>query len=192
MRVLREIIITLILGILIFVFLRLTVQSYKVEGMSMMDGIQHGQYLLVNKAVYFLRLPQRGEVIVFHPPQRPEAQYIKRVIALPNEMVEVKNGKVFVNGTPLIEPYIKESPKYTVLPEKIPPGHYFVLGDNRNHSQDSHQGWTVPSDQIIGKAWISLWPPQKWGLIEHYPFTGAQIIESPELSVVWQRACPIE
>lgn len=157
-----------------------------------MPGIQHGQYLLVNKAVYFFRLPQRGEVIVFHPPQHPEAQYIKRVIALPNEMVEVKNGKVFVNGTPITEPYIMESPKYTVPLEKIPPGHYFVLGDNRNHSQDSHQGWTVPSDQIVGKAWITLWPPQKWGLIKHYPFTRAQIMKLPELNVVWQRTCPVE
>lgn len=175
MKVLKEIITTLILAILIFAFLRFTVQSFKVEGESMKPGIHHGQYLLVNKTTYFFRPPQRGEIIVFHSPYNPKADYIKRVIALPGDSVEIRNNKVFVNGTALTEPYIAEPPHYTIPPKEILPDRYFVLGDNRNHSQDSHNGWTVGRDQIIGKAWITLWPPQKWGLIKHYPLSSAQV-----------------
>ena len=78
-------------------------------------------------------------------------------------------GSVYVNGSPLDEPYIKESPKYTFPQYDIPENNYFVLGDNRNKANDSHAGWTVPHQNIIGKAWFSIWPPDKWGLVAHHP-----------------------
>ena len=74
-----------------------------------------------------------------------------------------------INGSPLDEPYIKDQPNYSLGPQKIPENNYFVLGDNRNNSNDSHNGWTVPRENIIGKSWLSIWPPRQWGLVTNYP-----------------------
>ena len=135
----------------------------------MEPNFYEGERLLVNKVVYHFTEPKRGDVIILHPPLAPEAVYIKRVIALPGDSIEVKNGSVYVNGTKLSEPYIKEPPAYTFHLTEIPENEYFVLGDNRNIANDSHNGWTVPKENIIGKAWLSIWPPDKWGLTAHYP-----------------------
>ena len=78
-------------------------------------------------------------------------------------------GVVYVNGSPLDEPYIKNSPNYTLDEEKIPDNKYFVLGDNRGNSNDSHSGWLVPRQNIVGKAWLSIWPPNKWEAVPDYP-----------------------
>jgi len=129
---------------------------------------QEGERLLVNKVVYHFHEPERGDVIILHPPLNPEAVYIKRLIALPGDTVEVKTGAVYVNGSKLDEPYIKEPPTYTFHQKKIPENEYFVLADNRNNANDSHKGWTVPRQNIIGKAWLSFWPPGEWGLVPRY------------------------
>lgn len=186
MKLFKEILISFVLALLIFACIRLTVQSFKVEGISMMPGIQDGQYLLVNKATYFFRDPKQGEVIVFRSPKQPKTDYIKRVIALPGDEVEIVDGNVIVNGITLNEPYVSEAPLYSLPQTQVPEDNYFVLGDNRNHSQDSHAGWTVPRDHIVGKAWFTLWPPRQWGAIEHYPFTIAQIPQQSLLYVAWQ------
>ena len=100
---------------------------------------------------------------------------IKRIIGLPGDSIEIREGKVFINGNPLDEPYIKEPIEYEYPLQEIPENDYFVLGDNRNLSNDSHKGWTVPSDNIIGKVWITYWPPPQWKAIEHYnPVTSNQ------------------
>ena len=83
--------------------------------------------------------------------------------------MEVRDGTVYINGTQLDEPYIKEPPRYSLKPWLIPDDEYFVLGDNRNISEDSHNGWTVPRQNIIGKDWLSIWPPGEWGLAPNYP-----------------------
>ena len=93
---------------------------------------------------------------------------------MPGEYVEIRGGKVYINAPngdvfPLDEPYVTEQPKTTFRGEKIPAGEYFVLGDNRNNSGDSGEGWTVPRSNIIGKAWLSIWPPGQWGLAPSYP-----------------------
>ena len=165
---LREVLITLILALVIFLLLHATVQSFVVVGSSMEPNFQDGERLVTNKLVYKLHQPERGEVIVFHPPNNQRADYIKRIIALPSDSVEVKNGAVYINGTKLNESYIKEPPAYTLTERKIPENEYFVLGDNRNNSNDSHNGWTVPRQNIIGKAWLTFWPPKEWGLVHHY------------------------
>ena len=166
---LRETLITLILAVVIFFTLQITVQSFVVVGSSMEPGLHQRQRLLINKVAYTFHEPERGDVIVFEPANNRRADYIKRIIALPGDTVEVKMGTVYVNGSQLYEPYIKDPPKYTIHQEKIPLNNYFVLGDNRNNSNDSHNGWTVPHQNIIGKAWLSIWPPGEWGLAANYP-----------------------
>jgi signal peptidase I len=166
---LREIAITLVLAIVIFLLLQATVQSFVIDGSSMQPNFQDGERLIVNKLVYKLRQPERGEVIVFHPPNNQQADYIKRVIALPSETVAVKDGVVYINDRPLDEPYqLNGSPQYTFPELRVPSNEYFVLGDNRNNSNDSHNGWTVPRKNIMGKAWLLIWPSSEWGVIPDY------------------------
>lgn len=170
MKALREIGITILIAVAIFALLRVTVQAYTVQYSCMLPNIEEGEWLMVSKASYFFSDPKRGDVIVFNPPVSSQYPYIKRVIGLPGETVEVRDGKVFINGIPLIEEYIKEPPNYTMAPKVIPEGEYFVLGDNRNNANDSHAGWTVPRENIIGKAWFIYWPPDKWGPVKQYSY----------------------
>ena len=165
---LREILVTLVLAIAIFLLFQFTIQSFIVVGSSMQPNLQEGQRLIISKVVYNLHEPERGDVIVFHRPDDHPADFIKRIIALPGETVEVKEGAVYINGRQLDEPYIKHLPRYTFQPKEIPEDEYFVLGDNRNNSNDSHYGWTVPGQEIIGKAWLSIWPPGHWGVAANY------------------------
>jgi len=145
---------------------------------------------MVSKATYFFHEPQRGDIIVLRSPQN-NSDLIKRIIALPGDTVEIRDDTVFINGTPLVEPYYLEPPHYIVPPQEIPNGNYFVLGDNRNNSSDSHRGWTVPRKNIVGKAWITYWPPYRWDTIEHYKLNAnkqaAEIIE-PDLAM--KALCP--
>jgi len=165
----RDLIVTVILTIIIFFLVQSTIQVSIVNGSSMEPSLQHGQRLIVNKAVYFFHEPESGDIVIFHPPDNPKSDpFIKRVIGVPGDTVEIKAGVVYVNGSPLDEPYVKQPPDYTFTAEKIPENNYFVLGDNRNNSNDSHNGWTVPENNIIGKAWLSIWPPREWGVIPNY------------------------
>ena len=165
----RELLITLGLAVAIFLLLQTTIQSSIVLGSSMEPSLNDGQRLIVNKAVYHFRDPQRGDVVIFHSPSSYKTDYIKRVIGLPGDTIEIRSGTVSVNGSPLDESYIKASPNYSYGPFVVPEDNYFVLGDNRNNSNDSHTGWTVPEQSIIGKAWLSIWPPGEWGTVRAYP-----------------------
>jgi len=176
----REIVGLILLAVVIFLLLQIIVPRFEVVGSSMEPSLHDGQRLLINKAVYFFREPEAGEVVVFQAPKNPRAEYIKRIIAEPGDVVEVKEGVVYVNGSPLDEPYIKDEPGYTLSPEEIPENNYFVLGDNRNNSNDSHNGWTVPRENIVGKAWLSIWPPGQWGLVTNYPLTAQLTNSIPE------------
>ena len=166
MRVfLREIRGPILLAVLIFLLLPATIPLFFFVGSSMEPTLHDGQRLLTNKVVYLFHEPEMGDVIVFEPPNKQQPDYIKRIIALPGDTVEIKTGVVYVNDSPLDEPYIKDQPKYTLQPQEILEDNYFVLGDNRNNSNDSHRGWTVPHQDIVGKAWLSIWPPSRWGVI---------------------------
>ncbi len=170
MRVLiREIVGLVLLAVVILLLLQVVAPRFTVVGSSMEPSLHDGQRFVINKAVYFFREPEAGEVIVFKAPKNPRDEYIKRIVALPGDTVEIKMGVVYVNGSPLDEPYIKDQPSYTLQAKKVPENEYFVLGDNRNNSNDSHKGWTVPQQNIVGKAWLAIWPPSQWGLVTSYP-----------------------
>ena len=166
----RELILTLILALAIFFLLQTTVQTYVVFGSSMEPNLHTGDRLIINKIVYHLHDPERGDVIILHPPNRPrdKSPFIKRIIALPGDTVEIKDGAVYVNDRRLTEPYIMEPLDYVLRPYNVPENEYFVLGDNRNISDDSHSGWTVSRQDIVGKAWLAIWPLDKWGVVADY------------------------
>jgi len=142
---------------------------------SMEPTLQIDDRLIVDKVTYRLRNPERGDVIVFNPTDTLKQQkfkdaFIKRVIGLPGETVEVAGGRVFINGKPLQESYIDEEPSYQWGPREVPEGQYLVLGDNRNNSYDSHYWGFVPRDRIIGRAIVRFWPPQRIGPLKN-PYT---------------------
>jgi len=176
----REIAITVILALGIFLLLRFTIDTVIVIGVSMEPSFHNGQRVLVSKVSYRLHDPDRGDVIVFQPANEPEGDFIKRIIGIPGDTVEVENGTVYINGEKLMEPYIKNAPRYSLNEMEIPAGNYFVLGDNRNNSNDSHNGWVVPRENIVGKAWVSIWPPREWGTAPNYPLSQqlAEFIEA--------------
>lgn len=167
---LREVLITVGLAVVIFLAARSTIQTYEVFQTSMEPNFYEGQRVVVSKAAYWgwIGEPQRGDVIVFRSPNGTDEDFIKRVIGLPGDRVEIKDGSVYVNGVRLDEPYIADSPVYTMAEITVPEDKYFVLGDNRNHSNDSHNSWFVDRDDIHGKAWLSTWPPDLWGLVPKY------------------------
>jgi signal peptidase I len=165
---LREIVETILFTLLIYVLIRTFVfENYRVVGRSMEPTLENDQFLVVSKLDYRLHDPQRGDIIVFRDPRAEDRKLIKRVIGLPGDTVEISNGFVSINGQMLDEPYIKSPGRYTEVPQPIPEGQYFVLGDNRNNSSDSHNWGTLPKEMIIGKAWLSYWPPGRWGLVAH-------------------------
>jgi signal peptidase I len=170
---LRDILGALILAGVIFFTLQITIQTFVIVGPSMEPGLQSGQRVLINKVAYAFDEPERGDVIVFHPPDNQQTDYIKRIIALPGESVKIKEGIVYIhqNGDvyPLDEPYVEEPPNYDFEGDIIPEDEYFVLGDNRNNSEDSRNDWTVKSEDIIGKAWLRIWPLDEWGVVFNYP-----------------------
>lgn len=165
---LREILITLAIAAVIVIAFTVSVQTFRIYMSSMEPSFYEGQRLLVNKAAYIFGDPQWSDVAIFHAPGNRQGDYIKRVIAQPGDTVEVKDGAVYVNGFELDEPYIKSPPGYTLEEQNIPENMYFVLGDNRNNSDDSHNGWLVPRQNMIGKAWLSVWPPPEWGVVPSY------------------------
>jgi signal peptidase I len=170
---LREIVETVLFTLLIYILVRTFLfENYRVVGRSMEPTLQNDQFLVVSKLAYRLHQPQRGDIIVFRDPRDETRKLIKRIIGLPGDVVEIDNGTVIVNGHPLDEPYIESPGRYSEAPQTIPEGQYFVLGDNRNNSSDSHAWGTLPKDLIVGKAWLSYWPPAQWGTIHHETYDG--------------------
>jgi signal peptidase I len=163
---------TLILSVILFVGVNVISARIRVDGASMEPTLATGEYVVVNRLSYRLGTPQRGDIIVFHPPLDPQEEYIKRVIGLPGDEVEVKNGTVYVNGQSLNETYLDTKTNY-LGSWTVPADQLFVLGDNRNNSSDSHQWGTVAMDSVVGKAFLVYWPPPNWELITHVPLANA-------------------
>jgi signal peptidase I len=165
----RELLITVGLALVIYLLLQLVIQSSIVNNISMEPTLIEGQRLIVGKVAYTFTDPQRGDIVIVRPPIETDKEYVKRLIGLPGDTIAVKSSKVYVNGTSLVEPYIKAAPRSDFGPYTVPDNHYFLMGDNRNNSNDSRSGWTVTRQDIVGKAWLRIWPLDKWGLVGNYP-----------------------
>ncbi len=204
---LREIAETLLLALVIFVAVRAVVLNFRVDGLSMMPSLQNSEMLLVNRNAYahfdawslvdWLPLvehaeaseihpfspPQRGDIIVFEPPvENPEEPYIKRIIGLPGETVEIRDDGVYIDGVRLDEPYLEGA--VTTCdgqphcgPLTVPEGSVYVLGDNRDDSTDSGDFGPVALDRVIGKVWLTYWPLEQFGIAPHVDYGGVE--ESP-------------
>jgi signal peptidase I len=181
----REYFESIVIAVILALFIRtFVVQAFKIPTGSMENNLLIGDHLLVNKFVFGpsssaiektvlpLGTINRGNVVVFKYPEEPERDFIKRVIGLPGETIELRQKKVYVNGTPLDEPYVhfleapggSEANEVTSLdvrerfgPVTVPPNHYFVMGDNRDNSQDSRYWGFLPRDYVKGKALIIYW-----------------------------------
>jgi len=161
----RDIFFAALTAILIVVFV---VQPVKVEGTSMQPRLLDQERIFVNKFIYHFSGIERGDIVVFWYPKDPTKSFIKRVVGLPGEIVEIRSGVVFINGKPLPEQYV--TPEYfdyaSCPPQKVPPHSYYVLGDHRNSSNDSRHWGPVPAENVFGKAIFRYWPVSKLGLID--------------------------
>lgn len=149
---------------------------------SMLPTLEIDDRLIIDKLGYRFTEPQRGDVVVFNPTDELRKQYkdafIKRIIGLPGETVEVRDGQVFINGEALKENYIAEEPQYNWGPDTVPEDSYLVLGDNRNNSYDSHYWGFVPRDHIIGRAIVRFWPLNRVGGVDPEPLYPTSVMEN--------------
>lgn len=155
-------------GVLAFGIRTFVAEARYIPSGSMLPTLQINDRLIIDKITYNFRAPQRGDIVVFSPTPALQQQnfhdaFIKRVIGLPGDTVEVKGGRVYVNGQALRENYIEEEPNYSFGPVTVLPDQYLVLGDNRNNSYDSHYWGFVPRDNIIGRAVVRFWPINRLG-----------------------------
>jgi signal peptidase I len=188
-RVAREIVEAVVLALIVFLVIQTGVRNFKVEGASMQPTLHGGQFLLVNKLVYFkldtarisrlapfwkvdhssqrfaLRPPNRGEVIVFRYPRDVTLDFVKRVIGLPGETVEIIEGTTFINGEVIDEPYLTTTDRSSSKLVHLGREEYYVMGDNRRGSNDSRNWGPVPEELLLGKVWFVYWPFSEMGLV---------------------------
>lgn len=154
----------IIAGVTALILIHFVVRTFFIPSTSMVPTLVKKDYIMVNELVYRFKQPERRDIVVFHPPPSAHAEgkdFIKRVVAKENDEVEVKDGKLFINDVPQEEPYINEAPGYVMEKRKVPEGHLFVMGDNRNNSDDSHIWGFLPKRNVVGKAFVIFWPPQR-------------------------------
>ncbi len=171
-----------LLALVVFLLLQATVRNFKVDGSSMFPTLEQGNYLLVNRLAYLrldttrlsrvvpfwkvtdlnprfaLHAPRRGEVIIFEFPLDRTKDFVKRVVGVPGDTIQLRNGDVLVDGVLLLEPYLARKGNSNDGPMLLGPGEYYVLGDNRRGSNDSRSWGPVPEANILGKVWLVYWP----------------------------------
>jgi len=179
-----DIIETIVIALSIFLIVYLFVASpHQVNGQSMVPNFQSGEYVLSDKVSYKLGQPKRGDIVVFHAPETANCpkgtgcDFIKRLLGLPGETVEIKDNGIWINGQKLVEPYIPDT--FQTLPGPytrqgaitLGQDEYFASGDNRPYSSDSRSWGPITKNDIVGKAFLRYWPPQSAGVIPHstYP-----------------------
>lgn len=173
LEILKIVVIALLIVIPVRYFL---FQPFIVWGQSMEPSFGSGDYLIVDEISYRFQEPQRGEVVVFRYPQMPSSRYIKRIIGLPGEKIEIKEGKImiykngdsfFLDESNYLSPFVETSPKkWPFISERLRDNEYFVLGDNRSSSSDSRVWGLLPRENIIGRVFLRAWPPSVLAKIE--------------------------
>ncbi|MCE7919990.1 MAG: signal peptidase I [Chloroflexi bacterium] len=172
-RFIKDILETLVLAAVLFIGINAVSARVRVDGFSMRPTLEDGEFVLVSRMSYKFSEYERGDIVVFHFPLDPKEELIKRVIGLPGDHVRVEGGQVFLNGQLLEETYIAEAPRYSgewVVTE----GFLFVLGDNRNNSNDSKDWGLLPQENVVGKAVLIYWPPPMWGALDHAGVSASQ------------------
>jgi signal peptidase I len=164
-NLLREVVETVLPAILIALFINIFIaQATKVQGQSMEPNLHPNQRLVVEKLTYRFHGPRRGDIVVI---RRGNQLLIKRVIGLAGERIEIRKGKVYIDGQSLKEPYLeRDFTSVNYGPVTVPPLHIFILGDNRTFSNDSRSFGPVPIENVVGRAWLSYWPPNQIGLVK--------------------------
>src|SRR5450631_4924542 len=169
---LREVFEVVVLAVILYFGISFAVQAVHVEGLSMYATLDDNDYLIANKIDYRLHAPQRGDIIILRPPTDNSKDFIKRIIALPGEKLLISHGIVYINGHKLDEPYLPEAwttfnnwPNDGTDGKVMGPNQYFVMGDNRNKSQDSRIFGPIGRDRIDGRAWFRIWPLANFGSI---------------------------
>ena len=172
LAIVRELVETILLAAIIWLAVNFATARYVVEGSSMEPNLHTGQFLIVNRLSYEFGEPERGDVIVFDYPNNPSDDYVKRIIGLPGDSIRIEDGVIYVNDVVLDEPFpTREIPGfYEGQWPRVPDGQYFVLGDNRRASSDSRDWGMLEEDLIIGKAWLSYWPVEEWGVVPHHDY----------------------
>jgi signal peptidase I len=168
----REVAETVLLTVIIYAIVNFATGRFRVEGDSMQPTMHPNEYVLIDKVSYMLGEPQRGDIVVFHYPFGTERDFIKRVIGLPGEAVTVAGGQVTVNGQALDEPYIAAAPHYQGT-WTLGADEYFVMGDNRNNSSDSHSWGPLKREFLIGRALVVYWPLDSLEIVDHYSYASA-------------------
>lgn len=170
----ETIIVALAVFLLTYFFL---IQPHRVQGDSMLPNFVNGELILTDKISYKIRQPSRGDVVVFRAPQDAGKDFIKRIVGLPGETLELAEGKIYVNGNAIDEQYL--GPGFVTLGGSflregakviVPDAEYLVLGDNRNHSSDSREWGTIKKSEVVGRAFIIYWPPPSFALVPQVQF----------------------
>ena len=157
----KDWIISILIAVVLAFFIRyFIVELYMVEGPSMRPTLVNSERLVVNKFIYRFKTPERGDILIFRYPRDPSRDFIKRVIAIPGDSIEIKDGRVYLNGQLQNETYILDKTRGSYGLATVPPGTVFVMGDNRNNSEDSRfkDVGFVPYELIKGKAVVIFWP----------------------------------
>jgi signal peptidase I len=169
----RQVAETLLIAGVVYFALEVATGRFRVEGPSMQPNLYTGQYVLGDKIAYRLGDPQRGDVVVLEPPIAGGESFIKRLMGLPGDIITIRDGQVWINGGLATEPYIAAPPNY-IGHWTLGPDEYFVLGDNRNDSSDSHVWGSVTREDITGKALFVYWPPAQVRVVPHYAFAAGR------------------
>lgn len=159
----------IIAGVSAIVIIELIVQPFYIPSESMYPTFKKWDFILVNKFIYRFTPPKNGDIVVFDPPPAAHAggkEYIKRVVAGAGDIIEVKNGYLYRNNEKLNEPYVKNPADYALDKIEIPKNSYFVMGDNRSNSGDSHIWGFLPKKNIVGKAFIIVWPLNRFSILK--------------------------